>query len=125
MSVHTFESFELFHHLPAEALAGLPFAVAEKMDLDFVEWGGIHGEISAKRLADAGIEDLSQWEVIGGKLIDHSGWCDFEQKMEFHYEDLRILVRKTHLAEAQRAFCDGPALTHNPFAAALSNLRED
>jgi hypothetical protein len=25
--------------------------------------------------------------------------------MEFHYEDLRILVRKTHLAEAQRAKC--------------------
>ena len=100
-NAHTFESFTLTHSLPSSVLSGLRFAVADVVDLDFAEWGGIHGEHAEKRLASQGIEDVSEWEIVGAKLVDHSGWCDYEGKMEYLYEDLRLLIRKADLAAAR------------------------
>lgn len=120
MAAHSFDSFSFIHHLPVEVLAGLDHVVVNQIDCETLAWGGVHGEYAAKRLADAGVADLSEWEVIGSKYVDHSGFCPVEGKMEYYGEDLRLLVRKSDLRDASRAFFSkGSTLTYNPFAAAL------
>lgn len=104
--------------LPQHILDTLSHVVVDNVDLDFIEWGGVHGEMATKRLADAGIANLSEWEIIGHKYVDHSGWCDFEQKMEYYGEDLRLLVRKADLFAAKAAYLSRrELLQHRPFSA--------
>lgn len=104
--------------LPMSRVEAMPHAVVLDLDLREAEWGG---DFALSRLAAAGVTDLSEWEVVGGRFTDLSGWCEHEGKMEFGSEHLLLLVRKADHKAAMSAFLVEQAkpLTHSPFAGLL------
>jgi len=112
-------TFDLATSLPTSRVEAMPHAVVNGLDLrEALNWGM---ESALSRLAAAGVTDLSEWEVIGDRFTDLSGWCPFEGKMEYHSEELVLLVRKADHKAAMSAFLAEQAkpLTHSPFAGLL------
>ena len=65
-------------------------------EICFMGWesGGFHKEIAAERFKRSGVDNPDDWEVVGSHYRDLSGWCEYEQKMEYHHETLLLLIHK-------------------------------
>ena len=111
-------TFDLTTILPVSRVEGMTHAVVNNLDFREAEWGM---DFALSRLAAAGVTDLSEWEIVGSRFTDLSGWCEHEGKMEFGSEELLLLVRETDHKAAMSAFLAEQAkpLTHNPFAGLL------
>ena len=99
----------------------MSFTTIDRVWMRSLEDGGKHAEFAMGYFRTAGIDNPSEWQVIGDRYRDLSGWCDIEGKFEYHHEELLLMVRKTDLDAARAAhFAEqAKSLTHNPFAALL------
>jgi hypothetical protein len=104
--------------LPAARVAAMTFAVVNEVEQWALESGGLHAEQAMRAFRKAGVTDPSEWEVVGSRFTDLSGWCPHEGKMEYHSETLLLMVRKSDHKAARVAYLAEQAkpLTHNPFA---------
>ena len=56
--------------------------------------GGSLKDMSLPYFQRAGVDNPDDWEVVGSYYRDLSGWCEYEQKWEYHHEILLLLIRK-------------------------------
>ena len=83
--------------------------------------GDLHREMAEERLMAAGVEDISDWQIIGTRFDDHSGYDEFDGKWECYSETRLLMVRKVDMNAARERYfaAQNERLTHNPFAAVL------
>ena len=114
-------TFDLTTFIGREAIAAMSAVAVDSINLTALSRGGVFAEIASARLEAAGIDNPSDWEVVGFRDTDLTRWCEVEGKIEHDHEELLLMVRKTDLQAARAAhFAEqAKSLTHNPFAALL------
>jgi hypothetical protein len=82
--------------LPAHILSGGVDVLCLNWEVA-LENDGRHGEFAAAKLAELGVSTTTHM-VVGSCFIDHSGWCEFENKFEYYSETRLLVVTKAAVA---------------------------
>lgn len=90
--------------------------VVDQLDWRASSYGSVHGEYALRRLLEAGVANPADYVEVASRTVDHSGFCSFEGKMEYHYEVTLVVLPKAIVAAHKTDFAWEDAAADAGFA---------